>query len=58
MTEFNDAIATSTHCQDMPKLLIKPVVRAFDHFEICASFYVSDKVAELFDYRAFDCDFD
>ena len=58
MTEFNDAIATSTDCQDMPKLLIKLVVRAFDHFEICASFYVSDRLAELFDYRAFDSDFD
>ena len=57
MTEFNDAIATSTHCQDIPKLLIKPVVHAFDHFEICASFYVSDRLAELFDYRAFDSDF-
>ena len=57
MTEFNDAIATSRHCHDIPRLLIKPVEHAFDHFEICASFYVSDKVAELFDYRAFDSDF-
>ncbi len=54
MIAYNDAIATSAHCQELPKLLIQPVEHAFDHFDIGAAFYVSDKLSELFAYQILD----
>ena len=54
MIAYNDAIATSAHCQELPKLLIQPVEQAFDHFDIGAAFYVSDKLSELFAYQILD----